>query len=162
MRFTLKDYQFGATNEIVRTLRRATVANEEDDSDYWSVALSAPTGAGKTVIAAAVIETLFDGSGNFAEDRRATVLWVTDDPALNEQTKRNMLQASSGLTPGRLVTIDSSFDQEAFSPRHVYFLNIQKLARSNPLARSNSDQRKFSLWETISSTIKQMGPTSTR
>lgn len=157
MRYTLKDYQVGATNDIVKTLRRATRDREEDAEDYYSVALSAPTGAGKTVIASAVIETLFDGGGSFSEDPLATVLWVTDDPALNEQTKRNMLQASSGLTPGRLVTIDAGFDEESFEARHVYFLNIQKLARSNPLSRGNSDQRQHSLWETISNTIRING-----
>jgi type III restriction enzyme len=121
------------------------------------VALSAPTGAGKTVIAAAVIETLFDGGGNYTEDPAATVLWVTDDPALNEQTKRNMTQASSTLGPNRLTTIDANFDRETFEPRHVYFLNIQKLARSNPLSRSNTNLRTHSLWETIANTIRDNG-----
>ena len=104
------------------------------------MALSAPTGAGKTVIAAAVIETLFDGGGEFTEDPEATVLWVTDDPALNEQTKRNMNQASTTLGPSRLTTIDASFDQETFDPQHVYFLNIQKLSRSNPLSPQQHQQ----------------------
>lgn len=157
MRYTLKDYQLAASTEIVKTLRRAGKAFAEDATDYWSVILSAPTGAGKTVIAAAVIETLFDGGPSFAEDPLATVLWVTDDPALNEQTKRNMLQASSTLGPGRLTTIDAGFDQKTFSPRQVYFLNIQKLARSNPLARSNTNKREYSLWQTISNTIDSNG-----
>ena len=157
MRYILKDYQVASTNDIVKTLRRATKDFTEDPTYYWSVALSAPTGAGKTVIASAVIETLFDGGGAFAEDPLATVLWVTDDPALNEQTKRNMMQASSTLGPNRLITIDSGFDEQEFEPNHVYFLNIQKLARSNPLSRSNSDKRTYSLWETISNTIGSNG-----
>jgi len=157
VRYVLKDYQVAAANEIVKTLRRAGRDYAEDPADFWSVALSAPTGAGKTVIASAVIETLFDGGGSFAEDPLATVLWVTDDPALNEQTKRNMMQASSTLGPSRLTTIDSGFDEESFGLRHVYFLNIQKLARTNPLSRSNSDQRTHSLWETISNTIRDNG-----
>src|ERR1700728_3636633 len=157
MRYILKDYQSIANNEVLKALRRATSGYAADAEDYWSVSLSAPTGAGKTVVASAVIETLFDGGGSFPEDPSATVLWVTDDPALNEQTKRNMLQASSGLTPGRLITIDSGFDHETFEPNHVYFLNIQKLARTNPLSRSNTDQRTYSLWETISNTITSNG-----
>ncbi|MCY7290250.1 MAG: DEAD/DEAH box helicase family protein [Cryobacterium sp.] len=157
MRYTLKDYQAAAANEIVRALRRAGKDLELDPNDYWSVALSAPTGAGKTVTATAVIETLFDGGGSYSADPLATVLWVTDDPALNEQTKRNMTQASSTLGPGRLFTIDAGFDQETFDPNRVYFLNIQKLARSNPLSRSNSDARTYSLWETITNTISSNG-----
>lgn len=157
MRYTLKDYQERAKNEITKALRRAGKDYAADPNEFWSVALSAPTGAGKTVIAAAVIETLFDGGGEFTEDPEATVLWVTDDPALNEQTKRNMNQASTTLGPSRLTTIDASFDQETFDHHHVYFLNIQKLSRGNPLSRSNTNNRQYSLWETIANTIKSSG-----
>jgi len=161
VRFALKDYQVTATNDLVKVLRRDTNERIQDDGEFYSVALSAPTGAGKTVIASAVIETLFDGAGSFPEDPDAVVLWVTDDPALNQQTRRNMLQASTGLTPGRLVTIDAGFDQESFEPHHVYFLNIQKLARTNPLARSNStggrEGREYSLWQTLANTIRDNG-----
>jgi type III restriction enzyme len=156
VRYTLKDYQALAAVEIVKTLRRRGRDYEEDQT-LSSVALSAPTGAGKTVIAAAVIETLFDGDETYAADPVATVLWVTDDPALNVQTARNMTQASSTLGPSRLLTIDSSFDEENFEAGKVYFLNIQKLARTNPLARSNVDGREFSLWQTIGNTIKVNG-----
>jgi type III restriction enzyme len=157
VRYTLKDYQFAASNQIVKALRRASKDLEEDESNLWSIALSAPTGAGKTVIATSVIETLFDGNESFSADPLATVLWVTDDPALNEQTKRNMMQASSTLGPSRLVTIDAGFDKQSFLPLHVYFLNIQKLSRSNPLSRSNTNLRDYSLWETISNTIQENG-----
>lgn len=157
MRYTLKDYQSVATNDILRALRRAGKDYEEDQTELWSVALSAPTGAGKTVIAAAVIETLFDGNGKFAADPEATVLWVTDDPALNVQTRRNMNHASSTLGPNRSTIIDSSFDQEFFAPNRIYFVNIHKLARSNPLTRSNTNDREYSLWETIANTIKSVG-----
>ncbi len=68
-----------------------------------------------------------------------------------------MMQASTTLGPSRLVTIDSSFDEEVFAPNRVYFLNIQKLARTSPLSRSNVDQRTYSLWETISRTIATNG-----
>lgn len=124
MRYTLKDYQQRALDEVATALRRAGKYYADDPAAYWSVALSAPTGAGKTVVAAAVIEVLFDGGGSLNEDPDATVLWVTDDPALNEQTKRSMNQASSKLGPNRLVTVDAAFDQEIFDPQRVYFLNM--------------------------------------
>lgn len=157
MRFTLKDYQTKATDSILKTLRTATRDVEQDPNSRWAVSLSAPTGSGKTVVASAVIETLFDGAGAFASDPMATILWVTDDPALNEQTKRKMLQAADTLTPGRLRTIDASFDSETFDPQRVYFLNIQKLARTNRLARSNLEKRTYTLWQTIDNTIRENG-----
>jgi len=42
-------------------LRRAGRGYAEDLSDLWSVTLSAPTGAGKTVIASAVMSVCEDG-----------------------------------------------------------------------------------------------------
>lgn len=157
MRFTLKDYQARATDSLLKELRKATREAAEDPDSHSAISLSAPTGAGKTVIASAVIETLFDGAPGFPEDPLATILWVTDDPALNEQTRRKMLQAADSLTPGRLITIDASYDEESFAPRHVYFLNIQKLMRTSRLARSNVEQRTFSLWQTIANTIRGNG-----
>lgn len=68
-----------------------------------------------------------------------------------------MLQASSVLGPSRLITIDSGFDEPVFGARQVYFLNIQKLARSNPLSRGNTNGRTYSLWSTISNTITSNG-----
>jgi type III restriction enzyme len=157
VRFTLKNYQLGASADVTKALRRATKYVDDDPSERWAVILSAPTGAGKTVIASSVIETLFDGAGSFGADPDATVLWVTDDPALNAQTARNMMQASSTLGPNRLTTINSGFDQEMFETNQVYFLNIQKLAKTNPLSKSNVDGRTYSLWETIANTIAAIG-----
>jgi len=157
VRFKLKPYQEASAKSVVDVLRRATRDNAENPEVLWAVSLSAPTGAGKTVIASAVIEQLFEGSPDHPEDPLATVLWVTDDPSLNEQTKRKMMQAASALTPSRLVTITSDFDQETFDAQRVYFLNIQKLARTNPLSRSNTNMRTTSLWQTIANTIASNG-----
>lgn len=156
MSFTLKDYQETAFRDVAKALRKATRDHSEDPEERFAVTLSAPTGAGKTVIAAAVIDALFNGAENLPEDPDATVLWVTDDPTLNEQTKSKMLLASE-LMPGQLVTIDSSFDQPTLDRGKVYFLNIQKLARSNPLSRSNINSRTHSMWQTISNTVTERG-----
>lgn len=61
MRFTLKDYQVTATNDLVKVLRRDTKERMQDDEEFYSVALSAPTGAGKTVIASAVTSVFEEG-----------------------------------------------------------------------------------------------------
>ncbi len=156
MRFELKDYQAVASTEVLKALRRATRDLAEDPTELHAISLSAPTVAGKTVIAAAVIEALLQGAGSFAPDPEAVVLWVTDDPALNEQTKRKII-AASNLPLGCLVTIDAGFDQRAFRPGAAYFLNIQKLARTNPLAKGNTNARTYSLWQSIANTIQERG-----
>lgn len=156
MKFILTDYQETATEGVLRALRHAT-EEFEDDRDYSAVSLSAPTGAGKTVIATAVIERLFNGDEVSPADSEATVLWVTDDPSLNEQTRRKMLVAASGVKPAQLATIDTSFDQKTLDTQRVYFLNIQKLGRNTSYVKGGSDARQYSLWTTLANTVRDRG-----
>jgi type III restriction enzyme len=156
MRFVLTDYQEVAAADVCHLLRRAT-SDYDEQSRYSAVSLTAPTGAGKTVIATAVIERLFTGDDNVGPDPQATVLWVTDDPSLNEQTSRKMLAASSRLKPGQLLAVDEAFDQETFDVRKVHFLNIQKLGARAQWVQSGTDKRRWSVWQTIANTIKARG-----
>ncbi|WP_216400507.1 DEAD/DEAH box helicase family protein [Arcanobacterium phocae] len=58
MRYTLKDYQADAVDKVLGNLTRARdMYTRYGDASQFS--LSAATGAGKTVMAAAVIEALF-------------------------------------------------------------------------------------------------------
>ena len=60
MKFTLKDYQEEAVRDVLTNLRKAAKRWHED-GDKHAFALTATTGAGKTVMAAAVFEALFYG-----------------------------------------------------------------------------------------------------
>ncbi|WP_238694352.1 DEAD/DEAH box helicase family protein [Nocardioides daphniae] len=59
MRYTLKDYQADAVGETLAELVSARDFYRSASKRVSSVALAATTGAGKTVMAAAAIETLF-------------------------------------------------------------------------------------------------------
>src|SRR5690606_40787598 len=95
MKFTLKDYQRDAVRDALANLRKARRYwhNEGDKSAF---SLTAVTGAGKTVMAAAALEALFHGDDafEFDADPGAVVIWFSDDPALNEQTRFRLLEAS--------------------------------------------------------------------
>lgn len=156
MKFELTDYQEGATDKTVRHLNQAASTYTED-GDYSAVSLSAPTGSGKTVIAAAVIERLIHGDDHVDPRPGTTVLWVTDDPSLNEQTRRKMTVASDRLLPDQLATIDEQFDQPTLDPGTVYFLNIQKLGKGATRFVAKSDQRQHPLWDTIAETVRTRG-----
>lgn len=169
MRFTLKDYQNDAVGEVLRNL-----ADAHDDYHRKgrpvAFSLTATTGAGKTVMAAAVVESLFDGNDDFdfAADSGAVVLWFTDDPALNEQTRFRLMEAGDRIPHSRLVVIGNTFNQEKFDPGKVYFLNAQKLSKNSLLVKgapedaqdalveckASPDLRAFTMWDTIRNTIE--------
>lgn len=155
MRYELFEYQGTAASQISKSLIRLAKDHREDPEELGAVVLSAPTGAGKTVIATSVVEGALDGDETTPGIETATFLWVTDDPSLNRQTLAKMMAASSALAPNRLHTIENDFDEEIFAPGSVYFLNIQKLASSATLARGGTNARQFSLWDTIANTAQQ-------
>lgn len=138
MRYTLKDYQGEAVGEVLRNLEQAKdMFHRYGSCSQFS--LSAVTGAGKTVMAAAVIEALIFGSDefDFPADPGAVVLWFSDDPSLNEQS-RTRIQAASSELDWRMVAISNDFRETQFRPGNVYFLNTQKLSKSSNLVRGAS------------------------
>jgi len=151
MRITLKEFQAVAVDKAIRQLRAARRDARETRQDQ-AVILAAPTGSGKTIIATAAIERLLFGYDGVPPDPRALVLWITDQPELNEQTRRKMLGTSSQLGPDRLVVLDSAFDERALAPGKVYFLNTQKLG-TNALLVKRGDERRYAFWEIASNTI---------
>lgn len=152
MKFTLTDYQHEVTNSVVQRLN-AAVAMFDNDGGRTAVGLTAPTGAGKTVIATAVLERLLFGGGIQSPNKNLTVLWLTDDPSLNEQSRDKILKASSVIQPSQIEMIDSTYDREVFEPGKIHFLNIGRLGSGATAHISTGDNRRWSLWETIGNTI---------
>ena len=159
MRYELMDYQRAAAIDVLDRLRRA---RGDWANGYWSsFALSAITGSGKTVIATAAIEATLFGSADLGADPdpQATFLWITDDPALNRQTRNRMLDASDLLAPKTLVEIDDGYLETALRPNRVYFLNIQKLSKSSRLVQSGTNLRQVSFWDLLANTVRAEGTT---
>src|SRR5215216_1003635 len=136
MKFTLKDYQNEAVRNVLSNLRKARKRWHED-GDKHAFSLTATTGAGKTVMAAAAFEALFHGDDNFdfEADPGAVVIWFSDDPALNEQTRFRLLEASDRLEFTDLVVVQNTFNREKFAAGKIYFLNTQKLGKKSLLVR---------------------------
>ncbi|MHB8459839.1 MAG: DEAD/DEAH box helicase family protein [Candidatus Limnocylindrales bacterium] len=155
MRYELRDYQRDAALEVLNRVRRGR-RDWREDGERSSFALSAITGSGKTVIATAVIEALLFGSTDLDADAdpRISFLWITDDPALNRQTRGRMFDASELLAPTTLVEVDESFLDADLAPRRVFFLNTQKLSRSSRLVQSGTNSREFSFWDILRNTIR--------
>lgn len=171
MKFTLKDYQRDAV--------RDSLANLKDAQDDWrrksrkcAFSLTAVTGAGKTVMAAAALEALFHGDDelDFDPDPGAVVIWFSDDPSLNEQTRFRLMEASDRINHSDLVVVENTFNRPRFEAGKIYFLNTQKLGKNSLLVRGHDpealaakagdllpetrpDLRAFTIWDTIKNTI---------
>ena len=128
MKFTLKDYQEEAVEKVLANLEKAA-RRWHEDSDRHAFSLTATTGAGKTVMAAAVFEALFRGDDNFDVEAHpgAVVIWFSDDPALNAQSHFRLREASDRLTLSDLVIVQNTFNLDKFEAGKIYFLNTQKI-----------------------------------
>ena len=133
------------------------------------VSFTAPTGAGKTIIMASLIESIFFGdelyieqpnfvgTRHFPEQPEAIFVWLSDSPELNAQSRMKIDFKADKIGLQQCVTIeDESFDREILEDGHIYFLNTQKLGKNSNLTR-NSDTRQFTIWETLRNTANRKG-----
>lgn len=166
MKFTLKDYQSDAVREALDNLKKARKRWHED-ADKHAFSLTAVTGAGKTVMAAATFEALFHGDDdyNFDADPGAVVIWFSDDPSLNEQTRFRLIEASDRIRYTDMEVVEYPFSRSKFEARKIYFLNTQKLGKNSLLVRgfegsndliteARPDAQAFTIWDTLRNTIE--------
>lgn len=119
------------------------------------VSFTAPTGAGKTIMMAALIESIFFGDENYVEQQNAVVIWLSDSPQLNEQSKLKIDSKADKIRLGQCVTVsEDSFDKELFEDGHIYFLNTQKLSKTSNLTK-NGDGRIYTIWQTLANTVRE-------
>ena len=153
MKIELKDFQDDAVEQLIKKLNPAK-REVAEGGDHQAVILAAPTGSGKTVITAALIEEILIGSDRFTAEPDAVFLWLSDQPVLNEQSKKRIASASTKLGKNDLFIVDTDFDRETFDGGKVYFINTQKLGRAGLLTTGRGDKRTYTIWETISNTAR--------
>ncbi|MFM0307133.1 DEAD/DEAH box helicase family protein [Paraburkholderia sp. RL17-383-BIF-A] len=172
MKFTLKEYQRDAVREALANLGKAR-RYWRGERDKTAFSLTAVTGAGKTVMAAAAFEALFHGDEEFGfePDAGAVVIWFSDDPSLNEQTRFRLMEASDRINHTDMVVVENTFNRFKFEAGKIYFLNTQKLAKNSLLVRgfdqeelqakagdllpeTRPDLRAYTIWDTIQNTIE--------
>lgn len=154
MKIELREFQEEAVEQLTQKVRFYQPVATPDNPK--AIILSAPTGAGKTIIATAMIERIISDSADHEDNQDIVFLWITDLPELNNQTYNKMINTSDILNPLNLEIIDSYFNQRDLTPGRVYFLNTQKLGKDR-LLTSSSDGRQYIIWETINNTIKERG-----
>lgn len=151
MKVGLFDFQEDALAELRTKLTAARLLASVDNPQ--AVSFSAPTGAGKTIVMTALFEDIFFGEPGFDAQSDAAILWISDMPELNEQTRLKIEGKSDRIRVRQLVTIDASFDAERLEGGHIYFMNTQKLG-SEKLLTKKGDGRQHTIWETLTNTAQ--------
>lgn len=156
MRDELIPFQKTAVANLLNELNSAAAYHRVDGRPQV-IAFRAPTGSGKTIVMATVIEDILNGTETRVEQPEAIFVWLSDSPQLNEQSKKKIILKADKIQPGQCVTIlEESFDQEMLEEGHIYFLNTQKLGKSSRLV-SNGDGRTYTIWQTLQNTAVQKG-----
>ena len=143
MKISLFPFQEDALYALNQKIDKAHLLWQKDDPQV--ISFSAPTGAGKTIIMTSLFEDIFCGNENRLADPDAVIVWLSDSPMLNEQTRYKIERQSTKIRMQDLVMIDSSFDAEVLEGGKVYFLNTQKLG-TDKLLTIHSDVRQYSIW----------------
>jgi type III restriction enzyme len=155
MRLELKPFQTDAARLLLDELAEARESARR--GKLQAVILSAPTGSGKTITLASVIDQTLGGGDGVLARPDTVFLWLSDSPELNAQSKAKLLNTCDNLPFHKMVTIDGeSFDEERLYPSHLYFINTQLLGKDKLLTQ-NGDKRNFTFWQTVANTVAE-GP----
>lgn len=140
--------------ERLRQSTAMALGNYQSSRVPQIVSYTAPTGAGKTIIMAALIESIYYGNEFYPDQNDAIFVWLSDSPQLNEQS-RLKIETKADKCFGRCITItDESFDREILEDGRIYFLNTQKLSKTSNLTK-RSDMRQHTIWETLANTVRE-------
>ncbi len=154
MRVELFPFQEIALAKIRSNVARA-MQDYAADATPQVVSYTAPTGAGKTIIMASFIESVFHGDTRHNEQPNAIFVWLSDSPELNQQSKDKIDLKADRILLNQTITIDeASFDQETLDDGKIYFLNTQKITKTAKLGK-HGDTRQYTIWETLATTARE-------
>lgn len=145
--------------QIALNKLRLSVAKAMDDycadKTPQVVSYTAPTGAGKTIIMASLIERIYQGDEHYMAQPEAIFVWLSDSPELNQQSKDKIDIKADRILLSQTVTItEDSFNKEILEDGFIYFLNTQKLGKNCNLTK-HSDDRQWTIWETLANTVQE-------
>lgn len=154
MNVSLFAFQENALKNLLSETRKA-IDSYKNNHKPQVISFSAPTGAGKTIIMTAFIESILFGYEQYFEQNDAIFVWLSDTPDLNEQSKLKINSKSDkiGLNQCHVIS-GENFDQEFLDDGQIYFLNTQKIGRDKNLTKKG-DRREYTIWETLKNTIRE-------
>ena len=154
MKFELFPFQKTALARLRQSVATA-LGNYQSTHTPQVVSYTAPTGAGKTIVMSALIESIYYGDELYPDQNDAIFIWLSDSPQLNEQSRLKIDLKADKIRLNQCVVIsDDAFDAEMLEDGYIYFLNTQKLSKSSNLTKL-SDGRQYTIWETLANTVRE-------
>jgi len=155
MKLDLKEFQTEKCRELLEEL---AAARDEFSrrGRLQALVFSSPTGSGKTIAIAALIEQHFRGTEGHLARPDTRVLWISDSPELNVQSRDKLLRACDGIAFHDLVMVDANYDTEFLPSGKVHFINTQLLGKDKKLTQQG-DGRSWTFWQTVQNTIRDYG-----
>jgi type III restriction enzyme len=155
MKFDLKGFQ---NEKCAELLDKLAAAREEyiRSGEPQALVFSSPTGSGKTITLAALLEQLLRGAEGHAARPYSRVLWISDSPELNVQSRDKLLRACDGIAFHDLVMVDALYDTEDIPAGKIHFINTQLLGKDKKLTQ-NGDGRTWTFWQTVENTVRAYG-----
>ena len=162
MRTTLEDtFQKRKQEELYMALQKAQKIYANPELRMRQIiSLTAPTGAGKTLIITQLIEDVMRGRSPFPRQEDAIFLWLSDMPDLNEQSKQKLMnELVPNISADKFKPIEAeTFNQRLLEDGHIYFINTQKLGdKKNLVEKGGGDRRQYTFWDTMRHTIEEKG-----
>lgn len=141
----LKDYQ----KKAIRELRQKMVDMLNDDEDRQRLVFKAPTGAGKTVMASALLDEVTRDLPMNGACKYTQVAWVWIAPnKLHQQSYRSMRNFFSETRSLRPVMFDECDHLEGLNKGNVLFLNWESINKDNAVMIRDNEQNR-TLYELI-------------
>ena len=141
----LKDYQ----KRAVRELRQKLVEMLNDDDDRQKLVFKAPTGAGKTVMASALLDEVTRDLPMNGECKYTQVAWVWIAPnKLHQQSYKSMRNFFSETRSLHPVMFDECNHLEGLEKGDVLFVNWESINKDNAVMIRDNEQNR-TLYELI-------------
>lgn len=154
MKVGLLAFQVHAVKEL-RAMLNAAQEFYKNCKRQQAITFAAPTGAGKTIMLATLVEDVYNGSDGYPEQNDAIFVWLSDSPELNKQSMDKFYFNADRINHAQLEMIDeSNFDKRVLDDGKIYFLNTQKLSKTSRLTQL-ADNRQYTIWQTLQSTIEE-------
>jgi len=125
MKISLLDFQESCLADLRTKVKFARTAAGVENPQV--ISFCAPTGAGKTIVMTALFEDILLGEPDLEPQPDAVILWISDIPDLNEQTRLKIEGKSDRIRVNQLITIDANLDEDLLEGGKIYFINTQKL-----------------------------------